>query len=264
MRKIFSIFFFCVCCVSVPKDGWAVEMSGAALESQVRELVQTVRDLQLTVENQSREIAILKNQTPPPFTTSGLVSSPAVPASRSLQGRWNPDIGVVGDVVFLADSPKADAEGADRVSVRELEIVFGSAVDPYSRFDATLGIADFEAMSIEEAYLTRFDLPLELTARVGRFLPKIGKSIPIHRDSLDTVDEPLVIEKYFGRHGYNKTGVDVTRPIDLPWPVTHQLTFGVLEGGNGEEGTLFGSARRIPTLYTSLKNYIDFSDRTGF
>src|SRR3990167_5139079 len=98
MRRIFAVFLFCVCCVPIPKEGWAVEMSGAALESQVRELVQTVRDLKLTVENQSREIAILKNQTPPPFTTSGLVFSPAAPATRSLQGRWNPDIGVVGDV----------------------------------------------------------------------------------------------------------------------------------------------------------------------
>jgi len=263
MRKIFSIFFFCVCCVSAPKQGWTVEMSGAALESQVRELVQTVRDLKLTVENQSREIAVLKGQTPPAFTTSYLpVAAPSGP--RSLQGRWNPDIGAVADVVFSQDSPKADAEGADRVAVRELELVLGSPVDPYSRLDATIAFSDFAAASLEEAYYTHFDiLGWGVTGRLGRFKPLVGKAASIHRDSLDTVDEPLVVQHYFGVEGFNKSGADLSRDIDLPWAVTHRLTVGVLEGGNGEEGTLFGETRRRPTIYSHLKNYLDLNDATG-
>ncbi len=232
------------------------EMPG--LESQVAELSRQVARLTTLVEEQQKEIAALKSNGPVPPRESASLAAP-----RPVSAKILPEIGVVADTVLALDSPKEDAEGADRISVRELEITFGSAVDPYSRFDATLGISDFENMQIEEAYLTRYELPLGITARIGRFLPLIGKAIPVHRDSLDTVDEPMVIEKYFGHHGYNKTGIDLKRSLDLPTPLTHQLTVGVLEGGNGEEGTLFGNARRHPTLYTNLKNYLDLSDNTG-
>jgi hypothetical protein len=253
------LFLFCVCCL-VSRTAIASEaMPG--IESQLNQLTQAVSDLKLVVEAQQREIAQLKAER-----REVPVQAPAVsgaPAGRSLQGRWNPDIGVIADTVFLHDDPREDEEGADRLSVRELEIIFGSAVDPYSRLDATLGISDFEEMEVEEAYLTHFGLPWDLKARVGRFLPRIGKAIPVHRDSLDTVDEPLVIQRYFGHHGYNKTGVDISRILDLPWPVTHEATLGVLEGGNGEEGSLFGETRRRPTIYSHLKNYVDLNDVTG-
>ncbi len=180
-----------------------------------------------------------------------------------LKGKWIPEIGVVADAVYKQDSAKTDTEGSDRLSLRELELVLGSAVDPYSRLDATISFSDTEAPSLEEAYLTRFGLPLDTTARLGKFKPKVGKALPMHRDSLDTVDEPRVIEKYFGKEGMNKSGLDFTKMIDFPWPITHQLTFGVLEGGNGEEGTAFGTTRRRPTLYSHLKNYLDITDLTG-
>lgn len=234
------------------------------LSLQIAQLTESVRALTLRVERQDAEISRLNTggiqdgQSLASFRNA----SPA-PSAGPLQGRWNPDIGVVGDIVSSFDSSKSDEEGADRVSVREFELAFGSPVDPYTRMDATLGISDFENMELEEAYVTRFGLPLDWTARVGRFLPKIGKAIPAHRDSLDTVDEPLVIEKYFGHHGYNRTGLDLSRPIELPWSVSHEVTWGVLEGGNGEEGTLFGETRRHPTLYTHFKNYADLNDTTG-
>ena len=256
--RIFWIAVLCLGCF-IPSAS-ANEM--AALQSQVQELTQLVRSLQSVVEKQGQEIVLLKQGDGVPAAQAGTADR-----YRSFlgpdQGRWNPDIGVIADVALSLDSPKADEEGADRISVRELEIVFGSAVDPYSRFDATLAISDFEEMELEEAYLTRFDLPLDLTARVGRFLPRIGKAIAVHRDSLDTVDEPLVIQRYFGHHGFNKTGADVTRRIELPWAMQHQLTIGVLEGGNGEEGTLFGDTRRHPTVYSHLQNFLDINDATG-
>lgn len=258
-KKFFILFLSCICCLA-PKSAWAVE-SVSGLETQLRQLTQAVNDLKLIVEAQQKEIVALKAGSQQVFPTAPPVVQ--IQQNRSLQGRWNPDIGVIVDTVFLHDDPREDEEGADRLSVRELEIIFGSAVDPYSRLDATLGISDFEDAELEEAYLTHFGLPWDLKARVGRFLPRIGKAIPVHRDSLDTVDQPLVIQRYFGHHGYNKTGVDISRIIDLPWPVTHEATLGVLEGGNGEEGSLFGETRRRPTIYSHLKNYIDLNDVTG-
>ncbi len=261
MKRIF-IPVLCALCALAPKASAEPfsESQFEALRIQVQQLTGVVQDLNRTVQAQRAEIDLLKsNREAQPVESAQPVSDP-----RMLRGRWNPDIGVIADVVFSQDSPKTDEEGADRVAVRELELVFGSAVDPYSRLDATLAISDFEGMELEEAYYTHFDLfGMGATGRVGRFLPYIGKAIRVHRDSLDTVDEPRAVEKYFGHHGYNKTGADVTRSIDLPWEMTHQATFGVLEGGNGEEGALFGETRRRPTLYANLKNYIDLNENTG-
>ena len=259
MKRFLTTVVLCVlCALAEAPRAHAGEIE--VLSAQVKELSTLVQDLSLTVQNQQREIALLKGRTPPPFTTSG-----AGPASgaRSLQGRWNPDIGVVADTVFKLDSPREDAEGADRVSVREAELVFGSAVDPYSRLDATISFSDFEEAGLEEAHYTHFGLPWNMTGRVGRFKPNVGKAIPVHRDSLDTVDEPLVIQRYFGLEGYNKSGADLKMPIDLPWAMTHEASLGLLEGGNGEDGTLFGETRRHPTGYSHLKNYVDLNDTTG-
>ncbi|MCG3176594.1 MAG: hypothetical protein MOGMAGMI_01552 [Candidatus Omnitrophica bacterium] len=264
MKKTLIVsMVWCLACgagLPAPKEAWANEME--ALRTQVQELSVLVKDLKLTVDAQQKELQSLRSSGPVSGPASWLPVTGGRPSGVAT-GRWNPDIGVVADIVMQSDSPKSDEEGADRISAREVEIVFGSAVDPYIRLDVTLGIADFEEMSLEEAYATRFDLPLDFTARIGRFLPKIGKVLPVHRDSLDTVDLPLVLEKYFGHHGYNKTGVDLTRPIELPWDMTHEWTFGVLEGGNGEEGSLFGETRRHPTIYNRLKNYVDLNDVTG-
>ncbi len=185
--------------------------------------------------------------------------------NRLTPSKWTPEIGVVADTVLKLDSSKADGEGNNRLSLRELELVLGSNVDPFSRLDTTISFSDAEdePVDLEEAYLTRFGLPLDTTARIGKFKPKVGKVLGTHRDSLDTVDEPLVIQRYFGTEGMSKTGIDVTKTLDLPWPVTQQVVVGVLEGGNGEDGSAFGTTHRAPTLYGHLKNYVDITDTTG-
>lgn len=225
------------------------------LEQRVSVQEQQIQTSESNKQTYERRIAELETQL------SRKSISPST--DRSLLGKWNPNIGAVADVVFKLDSAKTDTEGSDRVSVRELELILGSDIDPYSRLDATIAFSDFEAASLEEAYMTRFGLPFDTTARFGKFKPKVGKAIPRHRDSLETVDEPLVIQRYFGVEGYNKAGLDVTTMLKTKLPVTQEVSIGVLEGGNGEEGTLFGETRRRPTIYTHLKNYLDITPETG-
>lgn len=263
MRRIFIAV---LCALSAFASAASAEPVGEAqfrtLESQVQQLTQTVRQLTVTLEEQSRELSTLRAAREVRPEAAAVPPVQYIPP-RTLQGRWNPDIGVVADTVLKLDSPREDAEGADRVSVRELELVLGSPVDPYSRLDVTLSFSDFEETSLEEAYYTRYDLPGGFTGRLGRFKPYIGKALPVHRDSLDTVDEPLVIQRYFGLEGYNKSGADLKRPLDLPWDASHEIAIGILEGANGEDGSLFGQTRRHPTAYFHLKNYADLNDTTG-
>lgn len=230
-----------------------------SLESQVQQLTLMVQDLKQVVEKQQAEIGELRRgqQIPSPS------QSPMIQASPVSGVKILPEIGVIADTALRLDSPKNDEGGADRLSVREVELVLGSHVDPYSRLDATLAFTEEDGVELEEAYLTRFDLPLETTARIGRLKPRIGKVLSTHRDSLDTADEPLVIQRYFGEEGMSKTGADLKKILDLPSPLTHEITIGVLEGGNGEGGTAFGETHRRPTLYTHLKNYLDIDEMTS-
>ncbi len=260
MRGVLCLIVFIM--LIIPKEAFAQDM--VALETQVKELTQMVMGLKTTVDMQQREITELKK-------TYEIKYQPPVPQPppqpTPLPAKFTPEIGAVADIVAKFDSPKNPAFDEDyinQVDVRELELVLGSNVDPYSRLDATIAFSEKEGVCLEEAYLTRFDLPFGTTARVGRFLPRIGKAIPVHRDSLDTVDEPLVIQRYFGEEGMSKTGVDLTKTLDLPMPSVHQVTIGVLEGGNGEGGTAFGPARKRPTLYGHIKNYLDITDVTNF
>ena len=221
------------------------------LEVRVNELTQMVKELKGVVEQQQQEINLLR-QSPEPSSSLPRYGTKVLP-----------EIGAVADVALRLDSSKTDEEGADRVQVREVELVLGGNVDPYSRLDSTIAFTEEDTAELEEAYLTRFELPLDVTARIGRFKPKIGKVLPVHRDSLDTVDDPLVIQRYFGAEGMSKTGADLTKMLDIPSPFVHQATIGVLEGGNGEGGTAFGEVKRRPTVYGHLKNYFDISDVTN-
>lgn len=253
------VFLMLLIALFIPKEAFAEDI--AALEAQVKQLTQVVYSLKTTVDMQQQEISDLKKtyqikyQAPAP-------SQPA-PLTTILPPKFIPEIGAVADMAVKFDTPKVDQENVNRVSMRELELVLGSNVDPYSRLDATIAFTENNNIDLEEAYLTRFGLPFGTTARIGEIKPKIGKMIPVHRDSIDTVDEPLVIQRYFGDEGMHKAGVDLTKIIDLPLPSVHQVTVGVLEGGNGDGGTAFGPARRRPTLYGHLKNYLDINDVTN-
>lgn len=207
---------------------------------------------------------------PDPAGSGTAVPGTVVPGTRALAlpgqiGSLLPEIGLVADVVGTSSEDSGDGDGNDRISARAIELVLGSAVDPYSRLDATFHFSDVrgEEAEIDEAYLTRWGLPFDWTGRFGRFFPKVGKQATSHRDAAPTVDLPLVIRRYFGGEGYFRTGADLTRPFEGPFGWMLEPTAGLLEGGVGEGGSVFGSSRSQPTLYSHLKAYREFTDASG-
>ena len=233
-----------------------------ALRGQVQQLAGMVEQLQTTVNAQQERIRSLESKPP-----QQMAQQPAPVQSRSVPTglqAMNPEIGVVADIVGQASESSEDGEGNDKISARELELVFGHPIDPYSRLDATIAFSDFEDPSLEEAYITHWGLPGEVKARLGRLRPKIGKAGASHRDSLDTVDEPLVVTRYLGAEGLSRTAFELSSFLPVPWTVvTHEITAGTMEGGVGEGATLFGETRRRPSYYAHLKNFWDISDETN-
>ncbi len=245
------------------------------LQSQVADLSEMVRSLRSVIDTQQQQIDALSQQVKrEPAGVNAAASSSVSPAVTSggafarggggvSGGQFNPDIGLVGDIVGALSESGEDAEGNDRISAREVELVVGHDVDPYSRFDATIAFSDEEDPHVEEAYASLWGLPGELKAKLGRLRPRIGVATAQHRDSLDTVDEPLVVQRYLGHEGLDRTGIELsTYTPSVFETVTHEFIAGVMEGGIGEEGTLFGETRRRPSFYARIKNSIDVSDTT--
>ena len=262
-------------CLLRPPIAWAESSDEhlTALRQQVETLTQAVKELTGTVQTQQARIQALEaeqnNQartasTPPPAQPVERVVRSAGPSRAQSFAALNPEIGVNADIVGQLSESSLDTEGNDQLNVRELELTFGHPVDPYSRLDVTASFSDGEEATLEEAHLTHWGLPAEMNARIGRFRPRIGKASAVHRDVLETVDEPLVVARYLGEEGLFRTGADVTGFLPMPWTsVTHEVTGGVMEGGVGEGGTMFGDTRRRPSFYGHLKNFWDVSDETN-
>ncbi len=239
----------------------------SALRQHVQQLTELVQQLTGTVQAQQQHIAALEQAS---LQSHPVVSPPVVPLPvRQSSGgaglsAFNPEIGVVADMLGQVSSSSQDSGGNDKLSVREIELIFGQPIDPYSRLDTTITFSDHETPDIEEAYITHWGLPGEIKAKLGRMRPKIGKASAIHGDQLDTVDEPLVVSEYFGKEGLFRTGLELTGFLPVPWTtVIHELTVGTMEGGVGEGGMLFGETRRRPSFYTHLKNFWDISDTSN-
>ena len=168
MRKVF-VLILCLGCFMPPR---AEAEPMPTLEVRVNELTQMVKELKGVVEQQQQQINVLRQSKETPPVSSAPQYAPQTPKPS---GRFTPEIGAVADVVLKLDSPKTDASGADRVSLREIELVLGSNVDPYSRLDATIAFNEDNTAELEEAYLTRFQLPWDMTARIGRSLGDAGR-----------------------------------------------------------------------------------------
>lgn len=248
----------------------AFAQTNQELALQLKQVSSAIGELKALVSKQQAQIQILQNENMQlkAVPNSKVVSNSNVEIApmqkRAASAQYLPDIGFIADIVGSATKSREDEEGNDRISVREVELVLGHDVDPYSRLDAVITFSDLEEPDIEEAYLTHFGLPYGVKGRFGRMHQKIGKASATHRDTLDTVDEPFVVANFLGVEGYFKSGADFSG--FLPWSgdrFTQELTLGVNEGGVGEDGTLFGESRRRPTFYGHLTNFYQISDQSN-
>lgn len=237
------------------------------LRSQIESLQTELRELKALLANQQKSISEISKPASAPLTQQpkttefSNVSSKLESKPLNKTTAFLPDIGLVGDIVGSSSETLEREEGNDRFSVREVELVLGSDVDPYSRLDGTLSFSDFEEVEIEELYATYWGLPAESRLRLGRFHQNVGKAAALHRDSLDTVDAPWVVQRFLGEHGIHRSGFDLTLFTPLSQEhFTQQLYLGLMEGGNAHGSLLFGEERDKPSAYARLSHFWDISE----
>jgi hypothetical protein len=167
---------------------------------------------------------------------------------------FNPDISLNGDFVAAYSNREGGAVD-DEFLLRELEIGFSGAVDPYTRADmiVTVGREDGEFKAdLEEAYLTFLQLPYNLQARAGKFRAEFGRANPIHLHAVPWIDYPFVIRRYFGDEVLFGTGAELSWLIPNPWNQYMGLTYELFNNDNdtifaGQEGDDFTHLLRFKT-----------------
>ncbi len=232
-----------------------------SLQSTVTDLKQTVLSQNEVIQRQNIRINAIEGLSKG-ASPAGIVSLAGPSGSQGpmvLKGAsgFNPEIGVIGTVQAKSTQNTNDSEGNDTIALRELELNFASVVDPFSRLDAIISFNDsLEAQNanIEEAYYTRWGLPLGFTGQIGKFRSKIGKQNLMHLHQLDTTDYPLVIRDFFGEEGLASSGARLQNNIPNPWDVPLEMTGEILRGNNGAS---FSGASRRPIFNTHLKTYFD-------
>jgi hypothetical protein len=202
-----------------------------------------------------------------PTDSAAAQNQPSGPQPGPTNPRLLPDISAVGDIVFDLSPDGSTQEDGSRLGVREVEVALQAVVDPYFRGDIFLGVSDLEGIAIEQAYLTATSLPLQLEARLGRFLLPFGKQNTTHRHDLHTIEYPYVIQRFFSPEGVKGTGLQASR-VFSPFGFYQELILTAderigeapedltaAEAVNEEIGGLGYSAR--------LRNYVDLSEASN-
>lgn len=141
---------------------------------------------------------------------------------------------VGGTEPFVRDNAEADPGGHGHLALergfnlRETELAFSGAVDPYFDVFATLAVGN-DGLEAEEVYVqTRRFLP-GVQLRVGHFFSGVGHVNKQHPHQWDFVDQALALQALFGGTLVD-TGLQATWLPNLP--VYTLLGFEALQGDN--------------------------------
>lgn len=260
--KNFLLSFLCLFCFL--GKAFAADPALEAMQRSMLELQKNMQALQSAVQTQN-EIIRAQNIKIEALEQNRSINIPAAekvstgPKTAGLSG-FNPEIGAAGSVQTYLTQDHADEEGKDTIALKELELNFAQAVDPYSRLDAIIAFNDNleeQNVDIEEAYYTRWGLPLGFTTQLGKFRSKIGKANLQHFHQLSTADYPLVIRDFFGDEGLASSGARLQNYIPNPWDLPLEITGEVLRGNNGNS---FSGKSRRPIFNTHLKTSFDMTE----
>ncbi len=169
-------------------------------------------------------------------------AGPAGDRSANLN-RLNPEISATADVRLQMDP---DAPREDNVELREVEVSFQSALDPFAKTKIFLAASE-EGVEIEEGYVYWTGLPAGFRLDLGRFRQPIGELNRWHPHALPESEWPLVLREYLGDEGLRGDGVGLYWTLPFgggavgTWELWGQATLA-------DNETLFAGGRRLAGL----------------
>lgn len=170
----------------------------------------------------------------PPRNTEGVKT--AAQTSLGMSGTTNPDMGAVGIITYTGARRNAEeggSEAANTFQFDEAELNIAGYVDPFHKYDLVLGFHEDE-VGVEEAYLSKFDLPWKLAGRLGKWRSSLGFINQHHVDELPWAGELAFTDAFLGREGLTTTGLELKKALDRRGRWTPTLS---VEVGSGEDHT---------------------------
>jgi hypothetical protein len=159
----------------------------------------------------------------------------------------NPEISATGDIRIVAHEGRQENTGV----VREFELAFQSALDPYSNTKIFLTFED-EEVGVEEGYLYWTGLPGRIRLDVGKYRQQVGDLNRWHLHALPETEYPLVYQRYFGPEGLS--GIGLSLYTNLPFSLagaTHEIW---LQGTTAEGDSLLAGGKQ-PVLLGRVQNF---------
>ena len=234
--------------------------------SQTTDLQARVRALEDQVRSLQAQLNALLAAVPPPVAP---VSPPAqLPAPAEAQPKsnvFNPDIGMIGNLVGAGGSSKGGSDTLaplPLVTLQESEASFQSIIDPFARADFFLAIGE-EGIEVEEGFITFTTLPGRLLLKAGKMRANFGRLNAFHNHTLPWIDRPLVMFNLLGGEatdpdtGIKDAGLSVSRLI----PAGKLFVEATGELYRGDSGTVFKSSRRADfSTVAHVRAYTDLTD----
>ncbi len=187
-----------------------------------------------------------------PVDTSAAQPAEQPPAGPRSANLLNPEISATGDLRLLA---RDEGPQRDNAILREVELSFQSALDPYSKTKFFLTFED-EEIGIEEGYIYYSGLPGRIRADGGKFRQALGDLNRWHLHALPENEYPLVYQRFLGEEGL--TGIGVSLYTALPLSLaggTHEV---YLQGTLSESEPLYAGGRQ-PTVLGRVQNFWQLS-----
>lgn len=183
------------------------------------------------------------------------------------QSALNPNISIGGDFYFAAGKSKSELNrqpsetewGTGQLFMREVELGVESALDPFSRGKVFIGF-EGEAASVEEAYLTWLNCPLNMNLKLGKFKNQFGQLNRYHTHALPQFDRPRSLVQFFGNESLHGVGLSGNFLLPQLWSDVNELDLEIISGGSGFSFTNQG--RNNLVYVTHLKNYYDLNRST--
>jgi hypothetical protein len=136
-------------------------------------------------------------------------------SSLNMGGKTNPDMGAVGIISYTGakrNQEKGGSPNANTFQFDEAELIISGYVDPFHKYDLVLGFHEDE-VGVEEAYLSKFDLPMKLAGRMGKWRSGIGFINQHHVDELPWAGEHVFLDSFLGEEGLTTTGFELKKTL---------------------------------------------------
>lgn len=107
-------------------------------------------------------------------------------------------------------------EPVDGLNWRHAEINFSGSVDPFFKAWVIAAISP-EGAELEVAQIETLELPVGLKVKVGKFFSDFGRINAQHSHQWSFITAPLINNLFFGPHGINDIGLQVSYLASLPF-----------------------------------------------